>query len=223
MCAVQRQCPNHPFKRRHRGGTSPAYVSGGGASLDLRDGDMVSLRVEGPRPATLDGFIVRSGAAHRLEAHIDTDEANACALRDGQLCRVIRREGADVCAPGNTGLAAALGGMLLGGTPIQAAAQSPIPRPAQSEPIGRDAMLDLSGEARRLITEDDVRRASSAATGSFAMRRMRFSRRWRGISPQKSASSWLRRFTDPARGKTRFQERKNSHGIDRTANQADHG
>ena len=51
-------------------------------------------------------------------------------------------------------------GMLLGGTPIQAAAQSPIPRPAQSEPIGRDAMLDLSGEARRLITEDDVRRAA---------------------------------------------------------------
>ena len=63
-------------------------------------------------------------------------------------------------APGNAALAAALGGMLLGGTPIQAAAQSPIPRPAQSEPIGRDAMLDLSGEARRLITEDDVRRAA---------------------------------------------------------------
>ena len=84
-------------------------------AFDLRDGDVVSLRVEGPRPATLDGFIVRSGAAHRLEAHIDTDEANACALRDGQLCRVIRREGADVCAPGNTALAAALGGMLLGG------------------------------------------------------------------------------------------------------------
>lgn len=46
-------------------------------AFDLRDGDVVSLRVEGPRPSTLDGFIVRSGAAHRLEAHIDTDEANA--------------------------------------------------------------------------------------------------------------------------------------------------
>ena len=52
------------------------------------------------------------------------------------------------------------GVMLLGVTPIQAAAQAPRPRPAQSEPIGRDAMLDLSGEARRLITEDDVRRAA---------------------------------------------------------------
>ena len=49
-------------------------------AFDLRDGDVVSLRVEGPRPATLDGFIVRSGAAHRLEAHIDTDEANAAGL-----------------------------------------------------------------------------------------------------------------------------------------------
>ena len=130
-------------------------------AFDLRDGDVVSLRVEGSRPATLDGFIVRSGAAHRLEAHIDTDEANACALRDGQLCRVIRREGAEACAPGNAALAAALGGMLLGGTPTQAAAaQSPALRPAQGESIGRDTMLDLSGEARRLITEDDVRSAA---------------------------------------------------------------
>lgn len=132
-------------------------------AFDLRDGDVVSLRVEGSRPATLDGFIVRSGAAHRLEAHIDTDEANACALRDGQLCRVIRREGADVCAPGNTALAAALGGMLLGGTPVRASAapRSTQAEPTtQAEPVGRDTMLDLSGEARRLITEDDVRRAA---------------------------------------------------------------
>ncbi|MFR5795381.1 MAG: PduL/EutD family phosphate acyltransferase [Christensenellales bacterium] len=184
-------------------------------AFDLRDGDVVSLRVEGPRPATLDGFIVRSGAAHRLEAHIDTDEANACALRDGQLCRVIRREGADVCAPGNTGLAAALGGMLLGGTPIQAAAQSPIPRPAQSEPIGRDAMLDLSGEARRLITEDDVRRAAQRGYRIIRYAPDAILCRWRDIAAE-SASSWLRRF-DPARGKTRFGK-ENSHGIDRTAN-----
>ena len=128
-------------------------------AFDLRDGDVVSLRVEGPRPATLEGVIVRSGAAHRLEAHIDTDEANACALRDGQLCRVIRRGSTDGCAPGN----AALGGMLAGGTSVRASAA---PRSAQAEPaaqaapVGRDAMLDLSGEARRLITEDDVRGAA---------------------------------------------------------------
>ena len=132
-------------------------------AFDLRDGDVVSLRVEGPRPATLEGVIVRSGAAHRLEAHIDTDEANACALRDGQLCRVIRRGGTDGCAPGNAALAAALGGMLAGGTSVRASA---VPRSAQTEPaaqaapVGRDAMLDLSGEARRLITEDDVRGAA---------------------------------------------------------------
>ena len=115
---------------------------------------------EGPRPATLDGFIVRSGAAHRLEAHIDTDEANACgpagrsALpRDSarrRRCLRTRQHRIGGCA----------GRYAAGRHTNQAAAQSPIPRPAQSEPIGRDAMLDLSGEARRLITEDDVRRAA---------------------------------------------------------------
>lgn len=34
-------------------------------AFDLRDGDVVSLRVEGPAPSTLDGFIVRS--AQRID------------------------------------------------------------------------------------------------------------------------------------------------------------
>lgn len=129
-------------------------------AFGLRDGDVVSLRVEGQRPGTLDGVIVRSGEAHRLEAHIDTDEANACALRDGQLCRVIRCGGADACAPGNAGLAAALGGMLTGNAPARTAAAPQPPAAHRPERPGRDAMLDLSAEARRLITEDDVRSAA---------------------------------------------------------------
>lgn len=129
-------------------------------AFGLRDGDVVSLRVEGPRPSMLDGVVVRSGEAHRLEAHIDTDEANACALRDGQLCRVIRSEGADSCAPGNAGLAAALGGMLTGAVPVKMASAPQPSMPSRPERPGRDAMLDLSAEARRLITEDDVRSAA---------------------------------------------------------------
>lgn len=129
-------------------------------AFGLRDGDVVSLRVEGPRPGTLDGVIVRSGEAHRLEAHIDTDEANACALRDGQLCRVLRREGAEACAPGNAALAAALCGMLMGNPPVRSAAAPQPPASPRTERPGRDAMLDLSAEARRLITEDDVRSAA---------------------------------------------------------------
>lgn len=63
-------------------------------AFGVKDGDVVSLVVEGPRPGTLDGVIVRSGKGHLMEAHIDKDEANACALSDGQLCRVIRKEDA---------------------------------------------------------------------------------------------------------------------------------
>ena len=121
----------------------------------LRDGDVVSLRVEGPRPSTLEGVLVRSGEAHRMEAHIDTDEANACALKNGQLCRVIRREGDSGCAASNAGLAQALCGMLTGEAPVQKAAPAPERAPAK-----RDTMLDVSDEAHRLITEDDVRRAA---------------------------------------------------------------
>ncbi len=55
----------------------------------LRDGEEVSIRSEGPRGAVLDHVIVRSGSGHVLEAHIDTDEANAFGIRSGQLCRLI--------------------------------------------------------------------------------------------------------------------------------------
>lgn len=126
-------------------------------AFGLRDGDVVSLRVEGPRPSTLEGVLVRSGEAHRLEAHIDTDEANACALTNGQLCRVIRRDGGSGCAPANAGLAQALAGMLTGAAPVQKTAAAAVPERA---PAKRDTMLDVSSEAHRLITEDDVRSAA---------------------------------------------------------------
>ena len=108
-------------------------------AFGVKDGDVVSLVVEGPRPGTLDGVIVRSGKGHLMEAHIDKDEANACALSDGQLCRVIRKEDGpavsnkrDICA-------------------------SPTPPPAPK----RQTLLDLSAESRRLITEEDVRTGSA--------------------------------------------------------------
>ena len=40
-------------------------------AFGVKDGDVVSLVVEGPRPGTLDGVIVRSGKGHLMEAHID--------------------------------------------------------------------------------------------------------------------------------------------------------
>lgn len=118
----------------------------------LKDGDIVSLRVEGQRAITLENVLVRSGKGHLMEAHIDKDEANACGLKDGQLCRVII-EGAAPAAPGNQRLAAAMSGLLTYSAPAPAPAAAPAP-------AKRETLLDVSGERRKLITEDDVRTAA---------------------------------------------------------------
>ena len=111
-------------------------------AFGVKDGDVVSLVVEGPRPGTLDGVIVRSGKGHLMEAHIDKDEANACALSDGQFCRVIRKEDAPAVS-NKRGICASV--------PSAPPPPPPVPK--------RQTLLDLSAESRRLITEDDVRTA----------------------------------------------------------------
>lgn len=59
------------------------------AAYGVKDGDAVAVKVSGPRPVTLEGVICRVGSAHELEMHIDTDEANACCLSNGDLVEVI--------------------------------------------------------------------------------------------------------------------------------------
>lgn len=56
----------------------------------LKDGDVISLRAEGQRPVTFHDVAVRAGKGHELEVHIDTDEANAALLKNGQLLEIIR-------------------------------------------------------------------------------------------------------------------------------------
>ena len=67
----------------------------------LRDGDIISLCAEGPREIVYRNVIVRAGEGHLLEAHIDIDEANAAALKDGTLCR-IEKETKQASAPDST-------------------------------------------------------------------------------------------------------------------------
>lgn len=55
------------------------------AELGLKAGDLLDLRVGGPRPTTLHDVIVRVKAGWRTEVHIDTDEANGCSVRTGQV------------------------------------------------------------------------------------------------------------------------------------------
>lgn len=58
----------------------------------VRDGEIVSIRLETERPLTLDGVIVRARPASQLAVHIDFDEANA-ALVTAQTKGILIKRG----------------------------------------------------------------------------------------------------------------------------------
>lgn len=129
------------------------------AAYGLKDGDVVALVVEGPRATTLDNLVVRSGEAHSLEAHIDKDEANACGLTDGELCRIVLFGEAKVTSVSQQPAAA----------PAQPTVQTYVPKTAspalaselktyvpQKTPEIRTTMLDLSAEPHCYISEEDI-------------------------------------------------------------------
>lgn len=53
--------------------------------MGLSDVQVVSLHTEGERSIVLEHVVVRSGEGHDLEVHLDTDEANAALLKDGNI------------------------------------------------------------------------------------------------------------------------------------------
>jgi propanediol utilization protein len=55
----------------------------------VRNGQIVSVKVNTPKGGTLDNVLVRSGETHRLEMHIDTDEANAMGIQANQNVELI--------------------------------------------------------------------------------------------------------------------------------------
>ena len=50
------------------------------AHYGVKQGDRMKLRVSGPAPAVFENVLVRIDPSSRLNVHMDTDEANACAL-----------------------------------------------------------------------------------------------------------------------------------------------
>ena len=50
------------------------------AHYGVKQGDRMKLRVAGPAPVVFEGVQVRINPSSRLNVHMDTDEANACAL-----------------------------------------------------------------------------------------------------------------------------------------------
>lgn len=136
-------------------------------AFGLRDGDVVSLRAEGPRALTMDQVIIRSGPGHVLEAHIDKDEANACGLLDGALCRVLKAGSfpAGGERPEDRPGSAAGPGFPGNGPVFQPG------KPAAEAPERKNTMLDLTGERGRLITEAEI-----LSAGSRGIRLIRYGR-----------------------------------------------
>ncbi|MEW6354933.1 MAG: acetate/propionate family kinase [Planctomycetota bacterium] len=54
-------------------------------SFGVRDGDVVSIRIEGERSLTFGDVIVRVNPNFALEMHVDTDEANAAMIGQGAV------------------------------------------------------------------------------------------------------------------------------------------
>ena len=56
----------------------------------LKNGDIVSVKKGGERALIMGNVVVRTGEAHSLEMHIDTDEANAAGMLCGELLELVR-------------------------------------------------------------------------------------------------------------------------------------
>ncbi len=56
----------------------------------LKNGDIVSVKVDGVRGLTFDNVLVRSGESHKLEMHVDMEEGNAAGVKNGDLVEIIK-------------------------------------------------------------------------------------------------------------------------------------
>ena len=57
----------------------------------LKDGDMVSVQMGSERGAVLDNVKIRVDESFTLEMHIDTDEANACKVKQDDIAYIVKK------------------------------------------------------------------------------------------------------------------------------------
>jgi putative phosphotransacetylase len=60
-----------------------------GKAYGLKSGDIINLKKSGPRGIILNQVHVRCGEGHELELHIDTDEANAANIKNGDYLEIV--------------------------------------------------------------------------------------------------------------------------------------
>lgn len=64
--------------------------TGDGECHGFKDGDWARVKIEGPRSLVLERVLVRVKSTYAFEMHVDTDEANACALKSGDYGRILK-------------------------------------------------------------------------------------------------------------------------------------
>ena len=55
----------------------------------VKDKDLVTVKTFGTRPLIFEQVLIRSGAAHTNEFHVDTDEGNAAGLKNNDTVEII--------------------------------------------------------------------------------------------------------------------------------------
>lgn len=64
---------------------------GDAVRFDVKDGDNVTIRINGLRGGTLDNVIIRATTTSALECHVDTEEANAMNLSANSRIMIVKQ------------------------------------------------------------------------------------------------------------------------------------
>ena len=60
-----------------------------GEAFGLKDKDIVSVKVEGPRGLVFDNVLCRIHDTYALEMHVDVEEGNAAGLKNGAMVEIL--------------------------------------------------------------------------------------------------------------------------------------
>ncbi|WP_422486520.1 phosphate propanoyltransferase [Gudongella sp. DL1XJH-153] len=60
-----------------------------GEEFGVKDGEIVSIKIPGPRGLVFDNVLVRVNPNYALEMHVDIEEGNAAGIRNGDMVDII--------------------------------------------------------------------------------------------------------------------------------------
>ncbi|WKY46805.1 phosphate propanoyltransferase [Eubacteriaceae bacterium ES3] len=60
-----------------------------GDAFGLKDKDVVSVKLDGPRGLIFDNVLVRVNPEYRLDMHLDVEEGNAAGAKNGQMATIL--------------------------------------------------------------------------------------------------------------------------------------